>query len=207
MNRRVLVRNLSLAVAGGAVAAGLDWDQFDEAESYSVITGDHEFVLRKLRRWGCDEERGFNVSTTSIVPAPQDLAVVRSGRLVDPLDLRGGEKELLEYLRTRRMPGDRLVTAERRTPQPAGVVDFRVDGRLIDRVRLDKAYRNIEIKGVHGATIFAIDDNQVRVRSSSCRRQLCRTCGDVRSGRIVCAPNRLVATVSGAKMEHDAVSG
>jgi hypothetical protein len=56
-------------------------------------------------------------------------------------------------------------------------------------------------------TVFAVDDGQVRVRSSSCRHELCRNCGKVSSGRIVCAPNRLVATVAGVRSPYDAITG
>lgn len=207
MNRRVLIRNISLAVAGGTFVSGLDWDSLEDADSYSIVTDNPGEARATLRRFECDQQHGYAVTTTTIGPAPQDFAVVRTGKLVDPEALTGWERDLLEDLRGRKSFGHSVVTAERRSRQPIGTVDFRVKGRLLERISLDESYGQIEIAGVHGATIFTVDNGQVYVRSSSCRHQLCRKCGKVTSGRIVCAPNRLVATVSGSRSPYDAITG
>lgn len=207
VNRRVLIRNLSLTAAGAVLAGRFDWREDETASSYSIVTHDPETVIDQMRRVGCSPENGYRVERASFEASRQDLAVVRHGRVLQPDELRGWEADLMSKLRRQHRPGTHLITIERRTNQPAQTVEFQVEGRLLERASLGKDYRRIEIPGRHGLTVFSIDEGRVAVHASSCRHQLCRNCGSVRSGRIVCAPNRLVATVSGGDSVYDAISG
>lgn len=207
MNRRVLIRNLSLTAAGAVLAGRFDWRHAEADASYSIVTDDPEAVLARMRAVGCSQGNGYSVSRAAVAPSRQDLVVVKSGKLLQPDELRGWEADLMSELRRRRGAATHLLTIEPRSSQPEQTADFRVNGRLIERVSLDKSYRRVVVPGYEGPTVFAIEDGQVGVRTSSCRHQLCRNCGPVRSGRIVCAPNRLVATVSGGGAAYDAISG
>jgi hypothetical protein len=181
-----------------------DWEE----TSYSFVTDHPGRLARQLERFGCNCQERFMVSSSAIQPAPQDMAVVRNGRLVAPEELTGWEGELLRTVRAHKRMGGTLLTLEERSAQPFETVEFRVDGRLVERVSLKNNYRHIEIDGPSGSSVFGVTDGSVRVERSSCRRELCKNCGAIESGRIVCAPNRLVATVNGRKAALlDAVTG
>jgi len=207
MNRRVVIRNLSLAVGGFGLVKAFDWSALNHERSYSIVTDDPDFAIAQLHRAGCSRDTGFAVTKSPIAACPQDLAVVEGGRLLHPGELTGWEADMMGTLRSCKSPGRHLVTAEPQSRQPNGTVEFTVDGELIDRVDLGRDYRRIEIPGHDGLTVFSVEDGQVAVQSSSCRRQLCKKCGSVSCGQVVCAPNRLVAKVSGRPMQYDAISG
>jgi hypothetical protein len=207
MNRRVLIRNLSYAFAGSAVAGSLIRDASADAASYSIVTSDSAELLRYLRRTGLDLAGEYSVSTVPIPPSRQDLAVVKSGMVIEPEKLDGWEAQLIDHLRSTIEPGDQLVTVERRSPELSEVVEFRVDGIVVDQITLARDYRQIVIEGRQGPTVFSISDGRVAATSSSCRHGMCARCGSLRAGRIVCAPNRLVATVAGGSSTYDAVAG
>jgi hypothetical protein len=82
---------------------------------------------------------------------------------------------------------------------PVGrTVHIEVDGRPSYILPLDKD-RTVTVEGPLGKTWIEIKDRRVRVTDSPCRNKLCIQQGWVRSGTIICLPNRVVITVG----DHD----
>ena len=82
---------------------------------------------------------------------------------------------------------------------PVGrTVHIEVNGRPSYILPLDKD-RTITVEGPLGKTLIEIKDQRVRVTDSPCRNKLCIQQGWVRSGTIICLPNRVAITVG----DHD----
>lgn len=211
MTRRELLKTISV-LGTGAVAAGA-WVQMHATAraSYVAVTAAPGVDLAHLQRLaGFDAHPAMHVSVLPIEPAAQDLTLLVDGRLLDPTQPHAGAGTLAGFaaeLRRRREPGRFLLTVEPARPAGEGVVRFEVDGVLHDQVGLDRDYRRIEVPGAMGTTVFRVEKGRVSVVEASCRHALCRKTGPCASGRIVCAPNRLVATLPAASSLIDAVTG
>ena len=77
-------------------------------------------------------------------------------------------------------------------------VQIEVNGRPAYILPLDKD-RSVSVEGPLGKTLIEIKNQRVRVTDSPCRNKLCIQQGWVRSGTIICLPNRVVITVG----DHD----
>ena len=78
---------------------------------------------------------------------------------------------------------------------PVGrTVHIEVNGRPAYILPLDKD-RTVTVEGSLGKTLIEIKDRRVRVTDSPCRNKLCIQQGWVRSGTIICLPNRVAITV------------
>ena len=73
-------------------------------------------------------------------------------------------------------------------------VHIYVDGQPAYILPLDKN-RVVSVEGPQGKTVVEIKDYQVRVIESPCHNKLCIQTGWVRSGAVVCLPNRVVVTL------------
>ncbi|RME67757.1 MAG: NusG domain II-containing protein [Nitrospirae bacterium] len=85
-------------------------------------------------------------------------------------------------------------------------VTVMVDGkkRFILDLKEEGTYR---VKGPIGETLIEIKDGRVRVRDSDCPRKFCVRQGWIRTGAIVCVPNRVVVSVGESLPEGvDAIS-
>ncbi len=68
--------------------------------------------------------------------------------------------------------------------------------------------RMVTVEGPLGKTTIQVKDGRVRVVDSPCPEKICIRQGWIRSGVIVCLPNRVVVTVGeGDHGEVDAISG
>lgn len=69
--------------------------------------------------------------------------------------------------------------------------------------------RTVAVDGPLGSTLIEIRDGKVRVKESPCHNRICMHQGWIRSGAVVCLPNRVIVTVSGpgGKGEFDGISG
>lgn len=153
------------------------------------------------------------ISIRQIADSTPDVTLVRNGVLVDPNSPNA--PDALSYvarnLKAYQQPATHLVSLEPAQPvsrrDPDRIV-FEVDGRVVESIDRDAEYSRIEIRGADGLTIFGLKERQLRVASSSCRHKLCMRCGAMRSGRIICAPNRLVASVGHRQLEgFDTITG
>lgn len=57
--------------------------------------------------------------------------------------------------------------------------------------------RTISVDGFAGKTLVEISGNRVRISASPCPNKLCVSRGWIRTGSVICLPNRVTATISG----------
>ncbi len=209
MNRRTLLKMLSLAGAGSLVAGLSLWRSAPAA--YFLITAHPEADrARLLRLAGYAHAGASSVTATPIAPSAQDLALLVGGVLVDPGRSGAVPPELATFvqaMRARKTPGHVLLAIEPEAPAAGAAVVFECDGVVVEQIALDKNYRRIELPGALGQTVFQLRDGRLSVTEASCRHQLCRKMSGHTAGKIICAPNRLVATITGSPVGVDAVTG
>lgn len=211
MNRRQALKTLT-------VAGLMPWATRPAAR-HLAVDGTSFFLVtdrptadpaRLVRLLGLDPS-AISVTTRSMDPAAQDLSLFRRGHLVDPTRSAAVAPPLADLaaeLRARPQPGAFLVTLTSRPSVPGDAVVFEVDGRVYDQVPLDRSFGRIVVPGAQGPTTFELRDGRLSVVSSSCRHQLCKKMGPRTDGALVCAPNRLVATLPPpAPSLFDAVTG
>lgn len=205
MNRRDWLKLL----AAGAPAALLashraGWARDDV---YLVVTDDPEPVVASILK---TIGRSARVHQRPVAPSPQDLTIIREGAVIDPRIADGVDRptrDLIAYLRSKRTPGTRLVTIDQGPREKSHRVYFEHDGQIVESVDRRKSYQRIVVPGTQGSTEFSLMEGKLRVIRSSCRHELCRRSGSIRSGRIVCVPNRLVASIDGSARMFDAITG
>jgi len=152
----------------------------------------------------------MQITSTPIQPAGQDLSIMWNGRITDPLKEETIQLSIRSFaatLRRRKHDGQYLVTVSNLELSGRNTAIFEYNGKVIEQVSLKKDYNSIEIPGEIGSTEFEIRDGNVTVIKSSCRNHLCENQGGVSSGRIVCAPNKLVANVSNGIRQVDSITG
>lgn len=81
-------------------------------------------------------------------------------------------------------------------------VRIEVNGRPVYILPADKE-KVVSVEGPEGKTVVEIRDHRVRVTESPCQNKLCIKQGWVKSGAIVCLPNRVVITIGGQGNEPD----
>lgn len=211
MNRRGFLKRASLFGAG-AIAASLSFGGQTEAmeNQYYLITGDPDRDTRRLLQLiGRRSGPGLQVESTSIQPSPQDLSLISGGQVVDPRNpsVPGKLQGFAAELRNRSNHAHTMVSISRASRQRNNIAMFEVNGRTVEQVDLSRDYKNIVIAGTQGNTTFQVVNGQLSVVNSSCRHHLCQKMGARKSGRIICAPNKLVASVSGIRQDLDGVTG
>jgi hypothetical protein len=88
-------------------------------------------------------------------------------------------------------------------------VKIEVNGKPAYLLPLDKD-RVVSVEGPEGRTIVEIRDRKVRIKESPCRNKICIRQGWIRSGAVICLPNRVVVTVGdrgGRRGMVDAITG
>jgi hypothetical protein len=88
-------------------------------------------------------------------------------------------------------------------------VKIEVNGKPAYLLPLDKD-RVVSVEGPEGKTIVEIRDRKVRIKESPCRNKICIRQGWIRSGAVICLPNRVVVTVGdrdGRRGMVDAITG
>jgi hypothetical protein len=67
---------------------------------------------------------------------------------------------------------------------------------LVERITVDKNYRNILIDGPQGKTALNIENGIVRVHKSTCRHEICKHSVAGGVGNIIaCAPNKVLVKI------------
>ncbi len=205
MNRRDWLKML----AAGAPAAVLypHIAQAAHSDTYLIVTDNPDRVLATIKP---KLPQNALIENRRVEPSLQDLTIIRNGAIVDPrlaADVDPGVHDLVAYLRSRSAPGTRLVTIEPHPVPRSREVRFEQAGQVVEYIDLSKSYREIVIRGTQGPTVFSLDEGRLRVVRSSCRHELCKRSGAIGSGRLVCVPNRLVASVDGSSYLYDAITG
>ncbi|HKJ68060.1 MAG TPA: NusG domain II-containing protein [bacterium] len=212
MDRRGFLKIASLIGAGAAVSTfSIRTPVAATERQFFLITDQpHKDAARLKQAAGIASADELSMNTTPIQPANQDLSIMWNSKLRDPLKDAAIPKSVRNFtrqLRSRPYKGHLLVTLERRQRKPDNTVEFEVDGQLMEQVNLDRDYNEIVIPGVQGNTTFRIRDGEVVVTESSCRHSLCEKVGTLHTGRIICAPNKLVATVHSTHQHLDSITG
>ncbi|HSV85401.1 MAG TPA: NusG domain II-containing protein, partial [Levilinea sp.] len=68
---------------------------------------------------------------------------------------------------------------------------------VVERIPLDRTYRQVVVNGPQGKTVLSMSGGAVQVQAAACRNKLCMHSGTaVYAGSVIaCAPNRLVVQV------------
>lgn len=180
----------------------------DGPESLFLITSDPDRDRERLLRI-TGPGKGAAVDVQLIQPAGQDLGLILNGRLVDPVQNRvcNGLRDMAYELRRRSEQGCYFVTVSAGNQAPSNEIVIEVDGRVVRRLGMNGTDTEIIVPGACGQTVFNLRDGALAVTGFSCRHGLCRKLGWVRIGRIVCAPNRLVASIGRNGAGLDALTG
>lgn len=208
MNRRDFLKISS--VAGLGLVAGVPLLEGSTRNAYYLISDQPEADTANLLDFLSSRDRiSAEIITSPVKPAAQDLTVIQNGSVIDPRSgkLNARFIQFSKDLRARRAQGHTLITIGIRQTSPKNSVRFEQDGRVIDQIDLRKNYNRIEMPGMMGKTAFQLQNGQLSVLESSCRHDLCAKMGSVKSGKIICAPNRLVATVNSDKSVFDGITG
>ncbi|MCC6345608.1 MAG: NusG domain II-containing protein [Nitrospirales bacterium] len=69
--------------------------------------------------------------------------------------------------------------------------------------------KTVEVEGPLGRTVIEVKEGRARIKDSPCRNRICMHQGWIRSGAVVCLPNRVMIRVTGTagRREMDAISG
>jgi hypothetical protein len=206
MTRRDVLRLLPLAGlglwAGGA-------SRSSASPAYFLLTDDPDGDLWRLIRSDGRSAAPASVTRTPVGPSAQDLTLLVDGAAVDPIRQRvpPAVARLAHAMRGRQSPAHTLLAIEPHAADLGGDILFEVDGVAVERIPVDQKYSRIEIAGVQGRNVFRLEGGRLSVVDTSCRHELCRRMGAQSSGRIICAPNRLVATLPGRAPLIDAITG
>ncbi len=209
MDRRDFLK-LASVTGVGLVAVSLPFrGKAEKLPQFFMITKNPEHDVRNLLRAAGLSET-IKINSMPVQPAGQDLSVMWNGKFRDPLkdpEVPASIRDFAGRLRKRETNGHSLVTIEKYSSGAGNIVTFEYNGKIVEQVSLDTDYDSIEIPGEFGATIFEIRNGKVEVTRSSCGNHLCENQGAVRSGRIVCAPNKLVANVRYGINQLDCITG
>lgn len=67
---------------------------------------------------------------------------------------------------------------------------------IVERISIDKNYKNISVNGVYGKTVLSIENGIARVNSSPCKNGICKHTYASETGSIIaCAPNKVLVKV------------
>ena len=198
MTRRQALRMLGfggLSLAGGATLAAL---RGTPAASYFLLTGDPDRDLSLLRRAAGLIATRTRVDLWPVRNATQDLTLVRNGSVLDPVapGPDAGLRDLALQLRTRREPATMLMSVTGQPQTEDAMVVIARDGVVWDRLDGRRHYDRIEVPVAQGTAVLRLSDRHLTMVEAPCRHKLCQKMSAGGAGRIICAPNRLMATAS-----------
>jgi hypothetical protein len=209
MDRRQFLRASAFFGISGVLAGFSLWKTVSSRKTLVLITADPRKDLVKLKRVAKHYDLfNLTVTTSPVQPTPQDITLLIDGRLQDPAESKIGSP-LYEFaldLRSRTQPAAALITLEE-AALPGKEVTFEYNGKIVESIPLNKKYDCIDIPGDLGNTCFRIKNGGMSVVHSSCAHRLCEKMGEIHRGKIVCAPNRIIASMPERISKYDAVTG
>ena len=209
LNRRQFLKTLSF-VGAGAAAVSVPLIKTDAStDSLFLVTSQPEKDIKSLYAiLGEKKLASAGIQTTPIAPAQQDLSFVQNGQLLDPVRSKANSRisALADEMRKRHENGHVLVTLDFSNHRNSNFVEIEVDGEIIERIPAQRNYSDIAINGEHGDTVFRLHDRMLSVIQAGCRHEVCKKMGNITAGKIVCAPNKLVATLNGSKPGVDSIT-
>ena len=216
MKRREWLKILAGGTAGMVAARSFGQSMWSPdmpivSTAFYVVTESWGKTFSKILTHKGILDTEFLLEDHRIPPTRQDLTLIRNGAIIDPTDTSAVPTWISDWaaeLRRSSSPGKYLAVAETRTFSTSKEqVVFNVGGGVVESIDRASTYDRIVIPGAHGDTVFRLRNGLLTVVSSSCRHELCKKCGSVGSGRIICAPNRLVATIGDPFADIDTVTG
>ena len=209
MDRRKFLRVSAFFGIAGALTGFSFWKRDRSRTTLMLITAEPQEDLVKLKRlFQQYDPLNLRVMKHPIQPSPQDITMVEDGQVQDP-GARGVDSALYEFgleLRSRKHRGTTLITLEEAALQGQEVI-FENNGKIVESIPLSKNYHCIDIPGELGNTQFRIKNGGISVVHSSCKHRLCEKMGEIHRGKIVCAPNRIIASVPEPMSRYDAITG
>ncbi len=211
MDRRGFLKLASL-VGAGAVASAIPLTRRAEGQEaqYYLVTGSPDRDLARLLDHLEIRRSSVRITTSPITATNQDLSIILGGEVVDPVRGNQGNRKLKDMalrLRERSDLGPTLLTVTPWESRENNLVTFEVNGKVEDQLPLNRDFESIIISGSHGDTEFQIKQGIVSVTHSSCKNQVCRSMSGITNGRIICAPNKLVASVRNTGFAVDSITG
>ena len=210
ISRRSFLKTTFLSGLGGYIFNFSPWKIERKQFSFFLVTDnpprDIQHFLKCIPHYSIDKP-GIKIS--SINPSDQDIGIIKNGRLLDPVRFNQLPKNMYDLaftFRSRKTQGHFLVSIEEYQMKVKNLITFECNGQVIDKISRKKDYEKIEIRGERGKTIFKYQNGNLSVVETSCRNELCKKIGGIQSGRIICAPNKLVATVSHYNTLVDGIS-
>jgi len=209
MDRRQFLRVSAFFGISGVLAGFSLWETQPSRKTLMLITADPQQDLVKLKRVArqCDF-LNLKVTTRPVQPSPQDITVFIAGHLHNPAESEVG-RPLHEFaldLRSRNHPATVLITLEEAS-LPGKDVIFECNGKIVESIPVSKNYDCIDIPGELGNTRFRMKNGRIAVVHPSCTHRLCEKMGEIHRGKIVCAPNRIIASVPEPSLRYDALTG
>lgn len=211
MNRRQFLKTVSF-VSTGAIVTGVAFGKMESNTwSFFLVTDQPDADIARLTKIiGRKRMNAARVETSPIAEANQDLSYIQNGQLQDPTksnSLNSGMISLARKMRSRQAGGHFIVTIDLQGKRNSNLVEFELDGEIIERIPVQRNYQDITIPGEYGTTSFKLNDKTLSVTEAGCKHELCKKMGNIRAGRIVCAPNKLVATINGQSNRLDGITG
>ena len=207
--RQFIIR--SILLGAGTISGGLSLLSLcSRQRSYFIITDKPASDLRRLLYITKIANNKANIEYASIRPSFQDLGIVENGRLIDPIQSHGLDPDLQNFaneLRSRKRVGMHLVKVDAPGLDGNDTVVFQVNSEIVEQVSLQNNYQKIILVGEEGKTSFELQNGYLSVTQASCRHEVCKKIGPIYSGRIICAPNKLVATINPAHRLFDGITG
>jgi len=210
LNRREFLKR-SVVAGVGLAAGGVAFKTlYSHARTFYVVSDRPQSDIKRLIALsGSASGASPRVRTRPATNTRQDLSIIESGQVIDPATSDKISRKFREFaleLRSRSTAGTHFITVEPAGKARENMVTFRVNGRIRERLTLDRNYKDIVIPGRQGDTSFRLQDGRLTVNYSSCRHSVCERMGGIRAGRIICAPNKLIATID-APTEVDGITG
>jgi hypothetical protein len=206
--RKFLGISACFGIAG--VLSGFSlWKTLPTRKTLMLLTADPQKDLIRLKK----VLQQYNllpcrVTQRAVQASAQDITILIDGQVQDPTagNMSGPLYEFAVELKSRQHAATTLITWEEAS-FPGKEVIFEQNGTIVESVPISKNYHCIDIPGELGHTRFRIENGAISVVDSSCRYGLCEKMGKIQRGKIVCAPNKIIASMPEPISRYDALSG
>ena len=179
-------------------------------DAFFLCTRDPDADLQRLFRAAGTDPAAYTVTTHPAAAYRQDLTVLRDGVLKDPAGdelMPSALGRFAHELRGRAGTARYLLAVEPVRSSPLSGIVIEQNGLVQAVVDPNKTYRCIDVAGPAGITTFRLEKGWLSVVEASCRHRNCQHVGAVAHGRIICVPNRLVATLPRKPVRYDVLAG
>jgi hypothetical protein len=180
-----------------------------DESSFLIISGDPAGDRKKiLSLTGSSKRTVINVQP--VRSSAQDLTIIKDNKIINPVTDRHIDKRISDFaneLRGRKQPGNTLISVAFPHEDESSVT-FEVSNNVAEKIQLFRNYESIVIPGIMGNTEFSLIDGKLSVVKASCRHNICKRMDGITKGRIICVPNKVIASINSSRNSAvDAVTG